>query len=141
MSKPTSPDRRQFLGTVGAATAATVAAGAVGLEPLVGGSSSAARAAAVGQTWNKRAVQCEKLRKDAAQANRLAVPPNLQHPTNPDDDLYADKAGSYSKGLPHNADGTVVPAAYQSLVNALTGGEGNPPLFDSGQLGDRKSVV
>ena len=120
MSKPTFPNRRQFLGKVGAATAATVAAGAVGLEPLLGGQGSAAQASAVGQTWNQRAMQCEKLRKDAAQANRLAVPPNLQHPTNPDDDLYADKAGSYSKGLPHNADGTVVPAAYNALVQALS---------------------
>src|SRR2546430_4806930 len=33
-----------------------------------------------------------------------SMPPNLQHPTNHDEALYANKAGSYSKGLPHNRD-------------------------------------
>ena len=134
MSNPLSPNRRQFLGKVGAATAATVA---VGLEPLIVRKNSNARAAAVGQTWNKRAVQCEKVRKDAALANRLAVPPNLKHPTNVDDELYADKAGSYSKGLPHNPDGTVVVGAYSALVQALS--SSSEADFDAIPLGgDRK---
>src|SRR5438105_9840838 len=104
MTKNNTPNRRQFLSTVGAAGAVTVAASAIGLEPLVGGRASEAQAAAVGQGSNQRANQCAKVRRDAAQAGLAGTPQNLQHPTNVDDDLYPDKIGSYSKGLPHNPD-------------------------------------
>src|SRR5262249_33569943 len=40
----TSHSRRKFLGEVGGITAATIAAGAIGLEPLLGSNSGVARA-------------------------------------------------------------------------------------------------
>jgi hypothetical protein len=132
----TSPERRKFLG---AAAAATIAAGAVGLEPLLGGARSSARAAAVGTDPNERRNRA--YRHKAAADNMKATGPNLAHPTNTDDERYADKRGSYSKGLPHNPDGTVVLSAYRSLVHALANGEGNPALFDQIQLGGARKLT
>lgn len=127
---PVQPNRRAFLGRVGAASAATIAAGVVGVEPLFQTERSQAHAA---PGSNQRANDCAKLRRDAAQAGLQATPQNMQHPTNNDESLYANKAGSYSKGLPHNADGTVVVTAYQSLLQAV--GSGAVADFDAIQLG------
>lgn len=138
---PQTPSRRRFLGQAGAATAATFAAGAIGLEPLLNPQGATARAAAVGVAMNTRRNRAYNKRHQMANDNKNSVGPNLPHPTNTDDDIYADKRGSYSKGLPHNADGTVVPGAYQSLVNALANGEGNPALFDSIPLGGARRLT
>jgi len=45
--------------------------------------------------------------------------PLLPQPTNNDEALYADKRGSYGKGLVQAGNGLVDPAAFASLVNAL----------------------
>ncbi|HEY6242551.1 MAG TPA: vanadium-dependent haloperoxidase [Pyrinomonadaceae bacterium] len=124
-------DRRTFLGQISAAGAASVA---IGLEPLFG--TRQAEASAV-QSSNQRANECAKLRRDAAQTGLQNTPPNLQHPDNADETLYPDKLGSYSKGLPHNNDGTVVLSAYESLLQAIN--SGRPADFDAIPLGgDRK---
>ncbi|HEX8070663.1 MAG TPA: vanadium-dependent haloperoxidase [Pyrinomonadaceae bacterium] len=120
MNEQQPPSRRKFLGTVGAAA---VAAGVVSLEPLAGGRRTTAKAAAVEpQGSNQRANQCAKIRRDAATAGQAATPSNLQHPTNTDEDIYPNKLGNYSKGLPHNPDGTVVLSAYNALLRALSTG-------------------
>lgn len=121
------PNRRTFLSSVGAAT---VAAGVIGVEPLLQTERSTAQAASGS---NQRANQCAKLRRDAATAGLQATPQNLQHPDNNDEELYPDKIGSYSKGLPHNNDGTVVASAYAALVQAIN--SGNPADFDAIPLG------
>lgn len=136
----TSPGRRKFLGTAGAATAATFAAGAVGLEPLLGSPTSSARAGELVSPSHARRIKAEKMRMDMAQANRAAMPSTLLHPTSPDE-RYADKRGNYSKGLPHNPDGTVVLSAYGALVNALTHGEGRPALFDTIPMGGTRRLT
>ena len=82
---------------------------------------------------NQRANDCFKLRRDAATAGLQATPQNLQHPDNNDEELYPDKLGSYSKGLPHNNDGTVVASAYATLVQAIN--SGRPADFDVIPLG------
>jgi len=133
--------RRKFLGQAGALTAATFAAGAVGLEPLLGSEGSTARAAAVGVTMNTRRNNAYSKRLHMANENKNATAPNLPHPTNVDDEAYADKRGSYSKGLPHNADGTVVAPAYAALVHALANGEGNPALFNTIPLGGTRLLT
>jgi hypothetical protein len=114
--------RRRFINQVGVTGAASIAAGVIGLEPLFKTERSNAQAAptpAPAQGANQRANDCAKLRRDAAQAGLQATPQNLQHPSNNDENLYANKCGSYSKGLPHNSDGTVVLSAYQSLLTAV----------------------
>src|SRR5882724_13019990 len=118
---PKSQSRRRFISQVGVTGAASVAAGVIGLEPLLQTERSSV-AAAPAQGSNQRATDCAKLRRDAAQAGLQATPQNLQHPTNNDEGFYANKCANYSKGLPHNSDGTVMPSAYQSLVQALDSG-------------------
>ena len=106
------PNRRAFLGRVGVAGAATIAAGVIGVEPLFQTGRSEAHAAT---GPNQRANDCAKLRRDAAAAGLKETPQNLQHPNNQDENLYPNKLGSYSKGLPHNDDGTVVLSAYKAV--------------------------
>ena len=124
------PNRRAFLGKVSAAGAATIAAGVIGVEPLLQTDRSQARAATGS---NQRANACAKLRRDAAMAGLQATPQNLPHANNQDENLYPNKLGSYSKGLPHNDDGTVVLSAYDALVNAIN--SGSPSDFDAIPLG------
>ncbi|HJP90835.1 MAG TPA: vanadium-dependent haloperoxidase [Pyrinomonadaceae bacterium] len=118
------PNRRTFLGRVGVVGAATIATGLIRLD-------HAEVHAADGS--NQRANDCAKLRRDAATTNLKETPQNLQHPSNQDEDLYPSKLGSYSKGLPHNSDGTVVLSAYAALLQALN--SGRPADFDAIPLG------
>lgn len=46
---------------------------------------------------------------------------------------------NYSKGLPHNGIGEVIPAAYRRLVNALS--SGNPAILEGVQLGAGRRFV
>ena len=125
-----NPNRREFLGKVSVAGAATIAAGVIGVEPLLQTERSQAHAATGS---NQRAIACAKLRRDAAMTGLQATPQNLQHPTNDDENLYPNKLGSYSKGLPHHDDGTVVVSAYEALVKAINSGA--PSDFDAIPLG------
>ena len=127
MKEDLQPSRRTFLGRVGAAT---VAAGVIGVEPLIQPQRSEVHAA---DGSNQRANECAKFRRDAAVAGLKATPQNLQHPSNQDEELYPNKLGNYSKGLPHNDDGTVVASAYAALVNAIN--SGRPADFDAIPLG------
>ena len=119
--------RRKFLGVAGAAT---IGAGVIGADPLLKTQRSEVQAATGS---NQRANECAKLRRDAATAGLKDTPQNLPHPNNQDEELYPNKLGSYSKGLPHNDDGTVVGAAYAALVNAIN--SGRPADFDAIPLG------
>lgn len=112
------PNRRKFLTQVGAAT---IAASVIKVDAH----------AATGS--NQRANECAKLRRDAATAGLQATPQNLQHPNNEDENIYPNKIGNFSKGLPHNNDGTVVLSAYNALVNAIN--SGRPADFDAIPLG------
>jgi hypothetical protein len=117
-------NRRTFLTQVGAAT---IAASVISIDVT----------AATGS--NQRANDCAKLRRDAAMAGLQATPQNLQHPNNQDEALYPNKIGNYSKGLPHNADGTVVLSAYNALVQALN--SGRPADFDAIPLGGTRGLT
>ena len=119
--------RRKFLGAAGAAT---IAAGVIGTDPLLKTQRSQVQAATGS---NQRANDSAKLRRDAASAGLKDTPQNLQHPNNQDEELYPNKLGSYSKGLPHNNDGTVVASAYAALVKAIN--SGRPADFDAIPLG------
>jgi len=118
------PSRRTFLTQVGAAT---IAASVINVDVH----------AATGS--NQRANDCAKLRRDAAMAGLQSTPQNLQHPNNEDENLYPNKIGNYSKGLPHNNDGTVVISAYNSLVNAIN--SGRPADFDAIPLGGTRGLT
>ena len=113
------PSRRVFLNQVGAAT---IAAGVIGVSQTQAATAS-----------NQRANACAKLRRDTANAGLQTTPQNLQHPDNDDEELYPNRIGNYSKGLPHNNDGTVVPSAYNALLTAID--SGRPADFDAIPLG------
>jgi hypothetical protein len=133
---PLSPERRRFVGKLGAAAAAAVLA------------ADAVRAQDAGQDWQsqdlpglqkeigplfrgRRAKRSFQTRLAAAERERnLSLP---EHPTNTDEDIFPNKIGSYSKGLPHNALGEVNAAAYDSLIRALT--TGRPADFEAITLG------
>src|SRR5215471_17420552 len=128
---PESQGRRTFLGAAAAVITAAVAVrpsfrpGTVlaqditpetDIGPIVG---------------RKRAKQSCDLRITAAKAELQQ--PVADHPTNGDEQLYPNKIGNYSKGLPHNNLGEVNLTAYNSLIKALT--SGNPADFEAITLG------
>ncbi|PWW28957.1 PAP2 superfamily protein [Cytobacillus oceanisediminis] len=69
--------------------------------------------------------------------SHLIMPPK-EHPCNGDEQLPA-KIGSYSKGLPHNPLGEVVPQAYDRYLEALK--SGNPEDFESIPMGGKVKLA
>lgn len=117
-----STSRRRFLKTAGIGAAA-LTAGAMVPGVLEG----KAEAVEIGPPVSKpqqRGNDLEKVRKDAAKAARQAEIDSFPHPTNGDEERYADQAfaGNFSKTLPHDANGLVIPSAYQALLAALAAG-------------------
>ncbi|HKQ04279.1 MAG TPA: vanadium-dependent haloperoxidase [Blastocatellia bacterium] len=126
-------NRRRFLGAVGGATAAAMVAGSGGAAAL------AAPAAAEPQevsaqgalTKANRLKESYKYRLNMAQMAKDR--PMVDAQSNGDDDRYASKIGSYSKGLPHNQLGEVDLTAYATLVKARE--SQNPADFEAIHLG------
>ena len=88
-----TPTRRKFLGTVGAATAATLA---IGVKPFLGGNESVAEAADGNSSSPGRMNDCFNYRKNAALANRVSVGTQAD---NGDAERFTDFSGNYSKAL------------------------------------------
>ena len=115
--------RRAFLGKIGAA--ATVGAAALG-APAVASAQSGGRANASGVELpagvsDERVVQAFELRVGEA-IHDAQVPP-ARNLNNGDDALYPDKAGTYTKCLPHDSFGRVDLGAYASFKKALRTGK------------------
>lgn len=137
--------RRRFLGQVGGASAATIAAGAINLEPLLGEANSIVQAQHAesfrntrphdhddrGQgdkslqddkapTGIERVNRAYRIRVDAAQRQRrVPIPAHLD---NGDEARYANCIGNFTKGLRHNSVGEVDPAAYDAFLGAIRTG-------------------
>jgi membrane-associated phospholipid phosphatase len=127
-----SPERRLFLGRVSGTAAATMAASVVGLSPFSETKGTAVEAAEVGpRSPQQRRNRAYRIRHEAA-INEKEIPLPA-HPTNGDEELYTNKIGSYSKGLPHNSLGEVDLNAYSALVHAMA--TGNPADFEAIPLG------
>jgi hypothetical protein len=134
--------RRKFLGTVGSATAATIAAG-MSAQPALAQFGGVQRTVPTCDEPNfpfgtepaslasNRYMKAYKCRQAAAKLARER--PIVSHLTNGDDALYANKIGSYTKGLPHNQLGEVDQAAYATLARARE--TQNPDLFEQITLG------
>jgi membrane-associated phospholipid phosphatase len=76
---------------------------------------------------NQRVADAYKLRHEAALFHKnLPIP---AHDTNDDDTRYANAIGSFTKTLPHTADGLVVPEAYEALRHAMS--TADPADFDA----------
>src|SRR5947208_7813879 len=130
-----SLSRRRFIGRVGGATAAAWTASAIGLSPLLGSKSVRAEAATV--LGRQRAIEAYDLRKAAALAEYHL--PIVSHLNNGDEDLFSNKIGNYSKGLPHNNLGEVDLAAYNSYLAAIR--SGLPSDFESIILGGNTKLT
>jgi hypothetical protein len=132
---PKSPGRRRFIKGLGAATAA-VSTGA--LAPLAVASSASALEAPTlttqspfhfghskdpspPSTTNKRVVNSFKLRLSEAQDDAHVGP--AVNVDNGDTALYADKGGTYTKGLPHDDFGRVDLNAFASFTKAVKSGQ------------------
>ena len=68
--------------------------------------------------------QLKEMREGAARAAARDLESPLSHQTNGDEELYKDQAyaGNFSKTLPHDANGLVIPSAYLAFLNALRAG-------------------
>lgn len=103
-----SVGRRNFL-----AKASGVVFSAIGLDFLV-------PQGAIAKTElvkNSRANQAYEIRRRAAQYQKDL--PLARQETNGDEDLYPNRIGNYSKGLPHDAFGDVDPEAYEAMLAAI----------------------
>ncbi len=114
--------RRAFLGQLSGMTAATLAAGVVGVPLLRETSDTPAEAAAMGPLAPlDRRQQAYQIRQQAALYQRTL--PLLDHRSSGDEERYANKIASYTKGLPHNQLGEVELDAYRTLMDALASGQ------------------
>lgn len=138
-SSPRSQSRRRFLGNVGGATAATIAAGVVGV-PTFGASNeealiATAELAEVNDIGGSgRVEQAYNLRVQAATIQKISPLPT--HSTNGDEERYLNRIGNYSKGMPHNSLGEVDQVAYNTFLQATN--TGNPDDFERIPMGDRQ---
>jgi hypothetical protein len=133
--------RRGLLSTAGAVFGAA-AAGPPGASPVrtataqpaagVAGSEkkppAAAQGTALDQECRRRALE---VRVNSAKAN--AETPAPPHPNNGDEERYANKIGSDTRGLPHDGRGEVDPAAWRAAVAAYESGD--PAEFEKIPLG------
>jgi hypothetical protein len=132
-----SATRRSFLG--GAAALVTAGIAGISLQTEKPARAQGLKAEddigpAIG---HKRAKQSFNTRVNAAKTELKL--PVVQHPTNGDEQLYTNKIGNYSKGLPHNSLGEPDLTAYNSLIKALTSGV--PADFESITLGVGKKLT
>ncbi len=126
--------RRKFLGGLGGAAAATMAAGVVGgvaLEPLMDAAATAEAAPGGPSVANHRSQRAWQIRKDMADYWKGQSP--VTHLTNGDEARYPSRIGNWSKGMPHNQFGEVDPAAYNSFLKAIDSGK--PEDYDAIILG------
>ena len=117
---PPSGSRRKFLGNVSGVAVAAVTAGAIGLEPLLGGKESVAEASVVPYRSEGREDKSFKLRVSTANAEKIDVG---QQPDNGDATRFTDFSGSYSKASLHDGLGVPNAASWLSLKHALHTGE------------------
>ena len=125
--------RRGFLGGVGGLAAAACAGGAaIVLEPVIGSTGARLEAQVLGPlTPEQRAQRAFEIRVDAAAAARDVPIP--AHHANGDENLFPNRIGNFSKGLPHDDLGEVSADAYDALLFALA--SGRPQAFEDIPLG------
>src|SRR5215468_2057415 len=121
-----SRSRRKFLGDVGGITAATLVAGVAG-TPVLESVAIADELDAGPLTGPARAEKAFNTRMQAALFQKILPLPD--QPNNGDEDLFGNRIGNFSKGLPHNQLGEVDRDAYGSLMKAVT--TGDPVDFDA----------
>jgi hypothetical protein len=120
--------RRRFLSYLGAAPGLTALGGAGLLSTLDAPSALGASGPLDAAQRRHRAFA---IRRDAAILQRDR--PEQVSTSNSDEQLYANRIASYSKGLPHNQLGEVDLNAYNAMINALNSSQ--PGDFETVPLG------
>lgn len=116
----TSQSRRTFLEAAGALGVCALAPGKLGAE-----------------VSDSRMENAYRIRVEAARRARRRPRPECL--TNGDEGGYPNWIGNFSKGLPHDAQGEVLPSAYQSLLTALERGRHSD--FERIRLGKARRLV
>ena len=131
--------RRKFLGDLGKTAVAAAAVGSA--LPLIDPKSSVAAQKGRGDYffYQQRATATYEFREKCARDNFEPVSQFFTRPSNGDETLYPNRIGNYSKGLPHQSNGEVVPAAYDALLAALR--TGNPAAFEQIPLGGARKLT
>jgi hypothetical protein len=122
--RPKGTSRRTFIGQLGAAAGIVAAAIASPLAVSAQEFSSSSTPSGTGlsaSVANNRVITAFELR--VSEANQDALVPPAVNVNNGDTALYADKGGTYTKGLPHDSFGRVNLAAFTTFTNALNSGE------------------
>jgi hypothetical protein len=84
-----------------------------------------------------RRERAQQIRNHAAQI--AADRPHAPQSPNDDEQRYPSRIGNYSKGLPHNQRGEVLPEAYAALLTALA--SRRPTDFDAIPLGAGRALI
>ena len=129
--------RRAFVECLGLVGAISLAGGGVGFESVAKAGVSPAAGGNSPSPGSKRADESLRRRVEAAKAEHDVPIPS--HPTNRDEQLYGNRIGNYSKGLPHNSIGEVDPTAYQALLCACASGA--PSEWDAIPLGGSRPLT
>ncbi len=142
-SETDKQSRRKFLGKLGKAGITAAAVGAI--APLVDGKISVSAHddddddGGGGGFYRQRARNSYQIRESVARANFEATKNIRDRPNNGDELRYASRIGNFTKGLPHNANGEVVPAAYNALLDALRTGQNSK--FEQIPLGGTRKLT
>ncbi len=132
-------NRRLFLSKLGKVTAGLATVAAAGVDSIASGQSAAKAGRKVTQGRLSRRDRARAIRIEAANSNFARTPELLVHPTNGDENLYPNKIGNFSKGLPHEQSGEVVRVAYAELVNAIK--SENPEKFEAIPMGCTRRLI
>lgn len=133
----TVPARRQFIGAAGklAVTGALVSSG---IETSQAAADTERFPGLPGGDLDQQLrAKTYRLRLERAKANHDVPVP--RHLNNGDEDRYANKIGSDTRGLPHNARGEVDLAAWATLKQAVT--TRDPADFEKVILGGTRKLV
>ncbi len=125
-------DRRGFLQAVGTGAAAALGLGSAGLRPEPAGAREREREREHGEPAAREGRRAAAWRVRVAAATLASQRPRARQLAN-GEERDTPYLANYSKGLPHDALGRVLPAAYRSLLRALESRD--PRRFEQIQLG------
>jgi hypothetical protein len=122
--RPKGTSRRTFIGQIAAAAGVVAAAiarpSAVSAQEFSSSSTPSGTGLPASVT-NNRVIEAFDLRVSEANQDALVAP--ALNVDNGDTALYADKGGTYTKGLPHDGFGRVDLNAFATFTNALNSGK------------------